>query len=66
MDRSQKLLNLFVSETKESACICITAVIDFIMAIQQLYIFLGLTDIGPTCCAVKKEVRRKRNTQTWR
>ena len=40
MDRSQKLINLFISETTESACIriciCITVVIDIIMAIQHI------------------------------
>ena len=40
MDRSQKLINPFVSVTKESdciyVCICITVVIDIIMALQHL------------------------------
>ena len=36
MDRSQKLINSFVSETKESKCICITVVIDIIMAMQHI------------------------------
>ena len=39
MDRVQELINLFVSEMKESACICIciciNVVIDTIMAIQE-------------------------------
>ena len=40
MDRSQKLMNPFVPETKESTCICvcncITVVIDIIMAVQHV------------------------------
>ena len=42
MDQSQKLINPFVSETKESACIyiCITVVIDIIMATQQIILIL--------------------------
>ena len=42
MDRSHELINPFVSETTEAACIwmgiciCITVVIDIIMAIQQM------------------------------
>ena len=31
-----------------------------------IYIYRKYCNIGPTCCAVKKEVRRKRNTQTRR
>ena len=31
-----------------------------------IYIYIYICTIGPTFCAVKKEVCRKRNTQTWR
>ena len=50
MDRSQKLINPFVSETKEFACICIyiciTVVIDIFMAIQQDASTLGQSGPG--------------------
>ena len=38
MDRSQKLINPFVSETKESAWICIIVIIDITKSVQQYYI----------------------------
>ena len=33
---------------------------------SRKYYILYICTIGPTCCAVKKEVRKKRNTQTRR
>ena len=45
IDRSQKLINPFVSKTKDSAsiciCICITVGIDIIMALQHLELRIG-------------------------
>ena len=49
MDRSPKLINLFVSETRESACICITIVIDIVRAVQRFI------DVALFCPDISKD-----------
>ena len=47
MDHCQKLINLFISKTKESACICITVVIDIIIAMSSIqHRFIILIDLS--------------------